>query len=177
MKEIWKDIDDYRNIYQVSNLGRIKSLARTWISGKGVIKSSKDRILVTAPDSNGYYIVNLHKYGIRTCFKLHRLVAKYFIPNPENKPEVNHKRGNKSHNKASQLEWVTKSENELHAWKTKLKIHSKGEKHHMTSLTKKEVFMIRYLRNKNNSKHKDLANCFNTTVATIHNIIKRKTWQ
>lgn len=78
----------------------------------------------------GYLIVGLSKNGKRKNFYLHRLVAEAFIPNPENKPEVNHKKGNKYDNRACNLEWVTRSENQIHA-KEVLKI-----KYNLTGLDK-----------------------------------------
>jgi hypothetical protein len=100
-KEIWKDIEGYEGLYQVSNLGRIKSL--------NFKRSGKEGILKSNPEG-GYCAVTLsHKR--RGVFYIHRLVATAFIPNPENKPEVNHINHNKRDNRASNLEWVTQSEN------------------------------------------------------------------
>ncbi len=104
MAEIWKDIEGYED-YKVSNLARVKSL-----------KFGKERILKQGIDNHGYPVVTLCN-GTQKNFKIHRMVAIAFIPNPCNKPEVNHKWGNKLDNRATELEWATKSENQLHAYK------------------------------------------------------------
>lgn len=121
-EEIWKDIKGYEGYYQVSNLGRIKSLQRN-----GTIK--KDRIL--KPNNvKGYLQITLQKNGIKAYKKIHRIVAENFITNINNKTEVNHIDGNKHNNCIENLEWVTKSENQKHAYKLGLnKSHGiKGEK-------------------------------------------------
>ncbi len=91
--EIWKDIKDYESLYQISNHGRVKSLSRQITShNKGYTR--KERIRKPF-DTKGYYSVTLHKNSKRKTFLVHRLVAQAFISNPENKPEVNHKDGDK----------------------------------------------------------------------------------
>lgn len=109
--EIWKDIPDYEG-YQVSNLGRGKSLFR---SGR-----KNEIILNPLKSSNGYLKFTLSLNGKTKQMLIHRLVAIVFIPNPENKPTVNHKFGNKWDNRASVLEWNTHAENRSHTFKFKL---------------------------------------------------------
>ena len=104
IKEIWKDVKDYEGLYQVSNLGRVKSLERkSWNGYKWFIK--KERILKPRPLKAGYLKVSLSKDGIVKDFLIHRLVAIAFIPNPNNLPEVNHKDENKGNNRYYNLEW------------------------------------------------------------------------
>lgn len=110
MQEIWKDIDNYIGKYQISNLGRVKSLPRN-----GTICS--ERILKIQKDRKGYSYVSFHKKK----FKVHRLVAQAFIPNLENKPQVNHIDGNKQNNNINNLEWATAQENIQHSLKTGLR--------------------------------------------------------
>lgn len=106
-KEIWKDIEGYEGLYQVSNLGRVKSFPRN-----GTIK--EERIL--KPNKVGGYLqVALQNHKNRKYKKVHRLVAETFIPNLENKREVNHIDGDKTNNCVENLEWVTTSENQLHS--------------------------------------------------------------
>ena len=111
--EEWRDIYyfdkikdewiDFRGIYQVSNLGRVKSL--------GNDKTRKERILKVTPDKGGYLQVFLYKNGKRKTFKVHRLVATMFIPNPENKTFIDHINTIRDDNRVENLRWVTQKEN------------------------------------------------------------------
>ena len=105
MEEIWKDIEEYAGLYQVSNLGRVKSLYTN-----SILKGCKH--------INGYLVVNLYKNGSKSTKRIHRLVAQAFIPNPENKSQVNHIDENKTNNKVSNLEWTTRKENLNHGTRT-----------------------------------------------------------
>ena len=109
--ENWKDIRDNNN-YEVSDTGRVRR--------KG---AENDR---SVRDRNGYLAVDLYKDSERSTKRVHRLVAEAFVPNPDNKPEVNHKDGNKRNNDASNLEWVTSKENCRHAWDNGLMSPSYG---------------------------------------------------
>ena len=119
-KEIWKQIEGFEGFYEVSNLGRIKSLARPRTTKGGGITYMPERILKQTVDKFGYCKVCLFKGGVRHYCKPHRLVAKAFIPNLDNKPEINHKDGNKENNSVSNLEWATPTENKRHAYATGL---------------------------------------------------------
>lgn len=105
-EEIWKPVIGYEGLYEVSNLGRVKSLPR-----KTVVKS---HIIKVEISWNGRPRVHLSKNGKAKHETLYRLIAMAFIPNPENKPEVNHIDGNPLNNNVSNLEWATKSENCWH---------------------------------------------------------------
>lgn len=120
MIENWKEIDGYEGMYEVSDLGNVKSVARVIQRIDGRFKSIKERILIPSKDKDGYLEVSIWKNNVGTKFKLHRLVATYFIPNPENKPEINHKWGDKKDNRVIALEWSTRSENAQHAADTGL---------------------------------------------------------
>ena len=110
--EIWKDIQGYEGIYQVSNLGRIKSLERIVTNNKhGGVRIVEEKILTPTDNGNGYKIIGLQKPKQRKNFYIHRLVATAFIPNPKNFGYVNHKDYNKSNNNVSNLEWCTQKEN------------------------------------------------------------------
>jgi len=107
--EEWIDIKGFEWLYQVSDLGRIKSFKRRWIW--------KTKILKLCKTKKWYIKVGLSKKCLTKSYLVHRLVAIHFIPNTENKPEVNHILWNKWDNRACMLEWNTKSENELHKYK------------------------------------------------------------
>lgn len=111
--EIWKDIQGYEGLYQVSNLGRVKSLGRFIESRlKGVDKVWKaERILKTCKRTNGYIGVGLRKNGKGKNFNIHRLVAIAFIPNPDNLPQIDHINADKTNNNVNNLRWVTAKEN------------------------------------------------------------------
>lgn len=118
-KEIWKDVEGYEGLYQVSNLGRIRSLDRVVIV-KGKIMSPINR--------NGYSRIRLNKDGKGQNFAIHRLVASAFLPNPENLPEVNHKNEIKSDNNVENLEWCSTKYNCNYGTKVKRQVEkiSKG---------------------------------------------------
>lgn len=119
MEEIWKDIKGYEGLYQVSNFGNVKSLDRYIINKNGDKQYFPGKYLNQGISDN-YLKVTLSKSNKQRTFRVHILVARTFIPNPENKPEVNHMDGDKSNNRVDNLEWNTRSENELHAYKNGL---------------------------------------------------------
>ena len=107
MIERWKPVVGYEGLYEVSNLGRVKSLPR---------KGTKGGILIpTYSNSKHYAHIPLAKNMKLKTVSLHRVVAMAWIPNPENKPQVNHKNGIKSDNRVENLEWMTNLENMRHA--------------------------------------------------------------
>ena len=97
--EEWKPVKGYEGLYEVSNLGRVKSL--------NYRRTGKEEIMKVWNDSCGYLLVKLHKDGKCKYYTVHRLVAQTFLENPNNLPEVNHIDENKENNKASNLEWCT----------------------------------------------------------------------
>src|SRR5688572_9841415 len=110
--EEWKDVVGFENLYQVSNLGRIKSLNKLVNTKWDKKRLVKERIM--KQNGNPYLLVFL---GWNKIFTVHSLVAKAHIPNPQCKPTVNHKNGDKKDNRASELEWCTRSEQMAHARK------------------------------------------------------------
>lgn len=111
MEEVWKDIYGYEGLYQVSNLGRVKS----FYARNGRL-SNQSRTLKPKLDRYGYLKLTLCKNKNYKYVTIHRLVATSFIDNPENKSEVNHKDGNKLNNCVENLEWLTGLENIYHAF-------------------------------------------------------------
>ena len=131
--EFWRDIKGYEGLYQISNLGRVKSLHRKYINQYGefgekeefIKKQKLSAFNKSQKDTKGYFVVSLANNDRGKWVRVHRLVATAFLPNPHNLPEVNHKDGNKQNNNVDNLEWVTRSQNNLHAWRTGLR--EKGE--------------------------------------------------
>lgn len=132
-------VKGYEGIYSITSDGEVFSYA------KG---DKYKRKLV--PDKNGYLTVMFNVAGVKVCKKVHRLVAEHFIPNPENKGQVNHKNGIKSDNTLANLEWVTNSENIAHMWDNNLKqTHriyktSKTGEPHITYVYKKFLINIKH---------------------------------
>lgn len=119
--EIWKDIAGYEGLYQVSNLGNVKSLPKIKINGKSSSYMTKEKILKKSRTSTGYWKIDLKVNGERKSFKVHRLVAFAFIPVIQGKNQVNHIDGNPLNNEVGNLEWCDQSENMIHAYETGLK--------------------------------------------------------
>lgn len=116
--EVWKDIPNYEGIYQVSTLGRVRSLTRdVW---HGTFSYTRKGVIMSTFNTTDYDSLTLHKDGIRKIYTVHRLVAMTFLPNPDNLPDVNHKDGNKLNNRLDNLEWCTASDNVKHAIRTGL---------------------------------------------------------
>ena len=110
MKEIWKDIEGYEGLYQVSNMGRVKSLERMKWNGRGYQKIP-EKILKASEYRGGYLQVNLSKDGKAKDCKIHRLVATAFLENTDNLPIINHKDENPKNNCVQNLEWCSYSYN------------------------------------------------------------------
>lgn len=111
--ELWKDIKGYEGFYQVSDMGRVRSLNRIDNIGRRLT----GKILIQMTDKDGYLMLGLSKQSKSKKHKVHRLVACAFIPNKECKPEVNHIDENKKNNYLKNLEWSTRKENENHGTK------------------------------------------------------------
>ena len=103
--ELWKDIQDYEGLYQVSNFGRIKSLSRKALRRYGTYRNVRERIL--KPQIDTYLHVKLYKDGKGVSKPIHRMVAEAFLANPDKLPQINHKDENKHNNHLSNLEWCT----------------------------------------------------------------------
>lgn len=164
--ELWKDIPDYEGLYKASDLGRIKSSPKhTYL----FFRILKQKI------NNDYLIVNLCKDKKVKTKKVHRLIGLTFIPNPENKPHINHKKGIKKDNRANQIEWNTIKENNIHAYETGLKKPKKSKDCNFSKLTAAEIKEIK--ENKNNLNQRELGELYNVSQSNISYILNNKTWK
>ena len=160
--EIWKDIIGYDQ-YQVSNYGRVKTTANK--------ATRKERILKPLIHPKGYFRVALWKDNKSKFFFIHRLVAKYFISNPENKPTINHIDGDKSNNHIDNLEWTTYRENMNHAIENR--ISACGERNGRSKLNWTQIEEIR-------SSHltsDELAAIYSVHKSTINRIKRKEGWK
>lgn len=170
--EIWKDVVGYEGLYQVSDLGNVKRIIRFSLTVGKYKSIIKERVLKKNKNRLGYIRIGMSKNLIRTYFSIHRLVAIAFIPNPENKPQVNHINGIKSDNRLDNLEWCTASENQIHSHKIGLAPSKKGEGNQQAKLNKKQVLEIR----KSSLKQKELSIMYNISISHINAIIIITRW-
>ncbi len=166
--EAWKDIKDYEGLYQISSLGRAKSLPTNNTYGK---------ILKPGINSWGYRCISLYKNCQQKHAVVHRLVALHFIPNSDNKLEVNHKNGIKLDNRLKNLEWCTPSENMIHAVKNGFLKSQKGALNNNAKLNEVQVREIRSLYSTGNHKQKEIASKYNLSPQHINHIIHYKRWK
>lgn len=165
MSENWSGIEGYEK-YSINELGEVRS-------------RFSNRILKHQVDGKGYPMVFLYNSQGCKMKTIHRLLAVAFIPNPENKPDINHKNGVKTDFSLSNLEWCTKSENMNHAYANDLigDLHTvKGENHHLSKLKEKDVIDIRRAHAEG-AKIRPLARMYNVDRVAIQCIVKRKTWK
>ena len=179
MTEIWKDIKGYEGFYQVSNIGKIRSVDRLVHNPRYGFQKLKGKLLSASPNSHGYPQIGLTQKGKRKTLKVHSLVALYFLDKISNKNEVNHKDGDKLNNRVENLEWCTRSENILHAFAFDLKEKPKGELNGQSKITKAEVIEIREMykgRGKGLSLAK-IALIYNLGSTQVSRIIKKQSWR
>lgn len=162
-EEKWAFIPDTDLLYKISSEGRIFSVKRNMILRQFI-------------NHKGYYLCQIHVHTEIKTFIVHRLVAKAFIPNPENKPQVNHKDGNKIHNCIINLEWHTAKENMQHAYSNNIK-NNRGSNNPFSKLTVENVLAIReYFKTDKSANLKDASQKFKVSVSHICGIKNKKSW-
>lgn len=167
IKEMFVPIVGYEGIYEISNLGRIKSLQ----------KSNEKILNPTKLDKSKYLKITLWKCGVQKSYDIHRLVAIAFVENENNLPEVNHKDTIKHNNCSSNLEWCTRKQNAIHARINGLMVPRKGEENSFAVLTEKDVMKIRELHSTGKYYVADIARLFSVSFNCAAYAIKRKTWK
>lgn len=179
-EEIWKDIIGYEGFYQVSNLGRIKSLPRITARDERTIKILTGRILRLNRDERGGYLkVSLSKVGKTKKVNVHRIVALSFLENPNNLPQVNHINAIKIDNRVEDLEWVSRSDNSKHAYRMGLMSHFSifcTEKHY-SKIRREDILKIRELYSERHKTQREIAIEFGLSQSQISAITTRRSWK
>lgn len=177
-EEIFKSIIGYEGLYEISNFARIKSLPKEWTCGRNgsQLKSKGETFLAINESRKDYNFVSLSDGKKLKYISVHRLVAKHFVENIDNKPDVNHKDGNKRNNRYDNLEWCTKHENQIHAYKNGLQVSQKGSAHHKSKLSEIHVLEIRKLVKNGNVSRRELSERYGISQSQIHRIIYNKRW-
>ena len=163
----WKSVPEYDGYYEVSNFGDIKRIVT--YNGKPI-----NRILKPQDNGKGYMRVRLYKNGESKFFRVHRIVMQAFVGKCPNGEEINHKDGNKANNALSNLEYMTKSENNLHMYR---KLGRQRRHDNYKRLSQDEVVQIRQLYATNQYSQLELGNMFGVNRNTIGNAVRRITWK
>ena len=177
---IWKSVVEYEGLYEVNTDGELRTF--NW---KG---TGQTRIMKPAKDHKGYLRTMLAKDGNAKTIKMHRIIAQAFIPNPENKPTVNHKNGIKTDNRVENLEWHTNKENVAHAIANGMfkfmtaealaKVPpQKGELNGNSKLTASDVIAIRQAFKPHVVTREILAKKYGVSPTTIKDVTNRKSWK
>lgn len=169
------DIPGYEGRYAVTRDGRIWSHPKQWIGSTGGLRSHNGFWMKAKKERNGYYTVSLLDRNVQSkTYSIHRLVARIYIPNPDDLPQVNHKNCNKADNRVENLEWMTSRENIAHAIENNLRHGALGEKNGMSKLTLIQVINIHHCFG-SISTYK-LAKRYGVAHSTIHRIWRGKCW-
>lgn len=175
VNEIWKDVSGYEGYYQVSNLGRVRSLPRRVNAAYSATKLMSGKLLKPRYCKNGYYYVCLYGLGIQKNITVHSLVANAFLGDRPNGLDVNHIDGDKSNNSCTNLEYSSRSQNIRHALDTGL-CHSRiGDNHHASKLSSKDIPAIRYRLAMGHSQL-SIARDYGVSQTVIGDISRGVTW-
>lgn len=174
--EVWKEIPDTEGRYQISSLGRIKSLPFMQ-KGNGSDFLTKERIIKLGADKDGYlcfvYSINCK----RSTKRVHRLVANAFIPNTYDLPVINHIDSNRANNSVDNLEWCTISYNTKHGFEDGNREPTNGEINGMSTLTEEEVLEIRRLYSTGKYSYAKIAENYNVGPGAIGKVVRKERWK
>ena len=167
--ELFKAIDECNFLYEVSTFGRVKSINYNNTNSPKILKNNTQK--------TGYFSVGIKINNKRYTVSVHRLVAIAFIPNPENKPYVNHINGIKTDNRVENLEWSTAKENTDHGIRLGLISDIKGNLNRFSVLSEIDVLEIRETHKNTKQKYSQTAKKYNVSSENISLIVNRKTWK
>ena len=180
-EEIWKDVVGFEGLYQVSNLGRVKSLDRVLsiktsnqVVSFSCLRTKKGKVLKPVNRGRGYLCVSLSDRDRCRLVNIHLIVAEAFLEKPRPDKVINHKDGNKANNTLENLEWVSTSENHLHA--VNFLGQLRGDTHGMSKLTEDQAKQIKSLRKLGYSA-KILSEMFNIGESQVKRISSGKSWK
>lgn len=176
-EEKWRPVIGYENIYDVSSIGRIRSISKPLKRKKRDRILIHNRILKPSVHPCGYRQVVLSKNKKQKTLRVHRIVAMAFIQNENNLPFVNHKDGNTGNNIVENLEWCTPKENTLHSYRELGRIPIHGETHNKAKLSNKDVIEIRRKYVPYKYSFDKLGKEFRVDPSAIYLIIKGKNWK
>lgn len=172
-----KNIVGFNGLYEASSDGKISRI------GQIINRKNGTKVFIPGGERKGkinkcgYHEVNLTTANKASTRYVHRLIAQTFIPNPDNKPCVNHINGIKTDNRVENLEWVTKSENTIHAWANGLNWSHKGENHQSSKLTNEQVLEIRNKYTPFEYTYPMLSKEYGVSHHTIRDIVRRESWK
>jgi len=169
--EVWKDIEGFEGRYQVSTFGNVKSLARFRNGKNGSLVPIRESLMTPKVTRHGYATVHLRADDVSAQPSVHRLVAKAFIQNPENKPTVNHIDGVKLNNHVSNLEWATQSEQAVHSSETGLQ-KNPGQKR----FSKEYIARVKQYYDENHISIYELSKLFNMSERTAGRCVNSKAY-
>jgi len=173
-KEEWRDINDYKGLYQVSSFGRVKSLDRI-VYRNGSAKRIKGKTRKLCKTIHGYLMVDLYINGARKMISVHRIVLNAFKSTINKSLQVNHINCVRSDNRVINLEWCTKSQNEIHAHKNKNRKYPVGEKSGGSKLSHKDVCEILIL-SENGIARPVLSEMYSISIRQITSIRSGNSW-
>lgn len=175
--EQWKPIKGYEDYYEISDFGRVKSLAREWFVGERFGKRVKGVTIAKGGLNNGYVTHRLSIDGGMKSVMAHRLVAMHFISNPESYPIINHLNSIRYDNFFKNLEWITYQGNAKHGYKYGNMKGRKGESHPLSKYTEREIRLMRQLYADGKYSQREIAKMFGDHQQNISRIVLKQRWK